>query len=145
MSVYFVESCGLMKIGYSKDPIGRSTTVTRNGTRPDSIPFDAPTTLVGWIPGTMRDEGRLHAQFADHRIEGEWFDLPREVVAPIIWADPCGVDIHRMSATAVIAMNHYRDMTRDEVASHGIPVEAAPREELMAHLDAALSLSARSA
>lgn len=35
--------------------------------------------VLGTIPGTMADEKRLHAKFAQHRVHHEWFHLVPEI------------------------------------------------------------------
>lgn len=39
--------------------------------------------VLAYAPGSFRDEGRLHRQFADHRLEGEWFADCDEVRAAV--------------------------------------------------------------
>ncbi len=44
--------------------------------------------LIAVHDGTMEDERRLHEQFADSRIHGEWFDMTEELfkrLCTIIW------------------------------------------------------------
>lgn len=127
MSVYFVASGPYIKIGYSKDPIHRSTTVTTSGIRPADLPRFTETRLIGWIPGDTRREMAVLVQFADHWVRGEWFDggiLPQ--ARELIWSDSAGVDLERMSAMAVFAADRHPGITREEMATAGIPVEAAP-------------------
>lgn len=134
MSVYFIESGLYMKIGFSKDPFSRDVTVTRNGTRPDDLPFDSDTDMIGWIPGDRKVEKRMHERFAHLRVAGEWFWSEREQAAEIIWADPHGVDIHRMSAQAVFAMHRYPALSRAELEAAGIPVAAVSEREALDNL-----------
>lgn len=55
-----------VKIGWSSiDPNWRREQMQR--TYPETL------VLFGFSPGYMRDEKALHAQFAAHRIRGEWF------------------------------------------------------------------------
>lgn len=130
MSVYFATAGGYMKIGYSKDPIARSTTLTTSGTRPDDLPRATDVTLLGWIPGDTNDEGVVHARFRGNRVKGEWFaDVDVDAVRELIWNHPHGVDVQRMSAWAVFTMDRYPELTRDDLTSRGIPVEARPLEE----------------
>lgn len=138
MSVYFATACGYTKVGYSADPVGRMTTVTRNGTRPADIPFDAPAELLGWIPGERDREAALHREFAASRAGGEWFVLDESEMRDLIWADPHGVDINRMSMLAVCAARKYPSLTRVQLAAAGIPIEAATETEALLAIDAAL-------
>lgn len=126
MSVYFVQAGSYLKIGYSIDPIGRSTTVTTNGKRPVDLPRFADARLIGWVPGDRMTETCWHARFAADHVRGEWFYLDPEVIRPLIWEDPCGVDMQRMSALAVFAADRHPGISRDEIAAAGIPAEASP-------------------
>ncbi|GAB2970063.1 GIY-YIG nuclease family protein [Nocardioides montaniterrae] len=134
MSVYFAESGPYMKIGYSADPAGRMTTVTRNGQRPDDLPFDADADLIGWIPGDRKVERELHQRFASIRVSGEWFWSEREAAVQIIREHPSGVDIHGMSAIAVFLMREHPTATRADLEAIGVQVEAVPLAEAMAIL-----------
>lgn len=139
MSVYFATAGRYTKIGFSDDPIARSTTVTRNGTRPDDLDFLAETQLIGWIPGDQRAERLMHSRFADSRVAGEWFIVDESVVRDLIWSDPRGVDIQRMSAVAVFVMAGNAELTRADVAAAGVHVEAVPVDAAFASVDRALS------
>lgn len=59
-SVYFVRFGDRVKIGFSTDV----------RTRLVAIPHDE---VLAVVPGTIRDEKRCHAAFADLRLTGEWF------------------------------------------------------------------------
>lgn len=131
MSVYFIEAGPYMKIGFSDNPIARSGTVTRLGKRPDDLPFEAEADLIGWIPGDRTTEHEMHKVFAKIRVAGEWFWSERKIVETVIWADPRGVDIHRMSAMAVGAMAKHPTLTRAEVELAGVPLMAASLEEAL--------------
>lgn len=135
MSVYFAEAGGYIKIGYSHDPIGRSATITTSGTRPSDLPRGAGVDLIGWVPGDHWREGSIHAQFVDSRVRGEWFRLDREAMHELIWQDPHGVDLHRMSASAVFCALNYPHFTRDELESAGVRIHAATEAEVFASLD----------
>jgi hypothetical protein len=127
MSVYFAESCGYLKIGYSAEPLHRAESITRLGTRPDDVPHKADVEVIGWIPGDRWIETQMHGRFTDHRVAGEWFvGIDRDEVRRIIWNDPRGVDIARMSFMAVAASLRWPDLTRDELESRGIPIEGRP-------------------
>lgn len=139
MSVYFAEAGGYIKIGYSRDPIGRSATITTSGTRPTDLPRGAEVDLIGWMPGSTWREGAFHAQHIETRVAGEWFRLDREYVHGLIWQDPHGVDLHRMSAIAVFCALKYPHLTRDQLASAGVPIAAVTEAEVFAALDRAAS------
>jgi hypothetical protein len=134
MSVYIIESGPYMKIVFSDNPIARAGTVTRLGKRPDDLPFEADVDLIGWIPGDRKAEAQMHKRFARIRVAGEWFWSEREQVAELIWDDPRGVDMHRMTATAVVNMHRHPDLTRDDIESAGIHLLAVPLEDALDHL-----------
>lgn len=143
MSVYFATSGRYMKIGHSSDPVARSATITRNGTRPDDVEFCAAATLLGWIPGDAAREKQFHSTFADARVAGEWFlGIDEAVARELIWADPYGVDMQRMSALAVLLMVEHPELSRDDLAGAGIQIEATPLGEALASIDRRLSFGA---
>jgi hypothetical protein len=134
MSVYFAQAGRYVKIGYSTNPLGRSTTITTSGTRPDGLPRKADAELIGWIPGNERREGVLHARFVDQRVAGEWFLLNADQVSEIrelIWSDPGGIDMQRMSAMAVLTAAENPEATRDDIAAAGIQIEATSLHEAL--------------
>ena len=124
MSVYFAKSGDYIKIGYSANPAQRAQSITRLATRPAAIKYKDPVELIGWVPGNMWREGVYHAQHIDRRVAGEWFSLDVDYVRELIWQDPRGVDLLRMSAWAVFACIENPDLTRDEIAASGVPVLA---------------------
>lgn len=128
MSVYFAQSGAYVKIGYSADPISRVSTVTTSGARPVDLPRGADARLLGWVPG---DRDALP-------LAGEWFYLDPAVVRALIWADPHGVDVARMSALAVFVACANPDWSRDQIGQAGVRVEAAPWSEALRGLDAVL-------
>jgi hypothetical protein len=138
VSVYFAQAGAYIKIGYSKDPFDRMTTVTRHGRRPADLPRAADADLLGWVPGGRSREAELHRRFADCHVDGEWYYLEPGMVRSLIWSDPAGVDIQRMSALAVLAAHRYEGATRDQIAAWGIPVEAVSEEEAIASLGRAM-------
>lgn len=130
MAVYFAEAGGYIKIGFSVNPVSRVSTITRNGTRPADIPYGVEADLIGWVPGQQWTEGAWHSRYVDHRVVGEWFQgIDRDEIRQLIWANPRGVDAHRMSALAVWTCAANPDLTRDEVAALGIPVEGEQHPE----------------
>lgn len=134
MAVYFAKAGRYTKVGMSADPFQRMGTVTRNGVRPSDLPRAADVELIGWIPGGALREAQLHVQFADQRVAGEWFVLEEPAVRDLIWSDPGGVDIKRMSAMAVLAAHRHHQATRDDIAAAGIRIEAADEDEAMASI-----------
>lgn len=139
MSVYFIEAGPYMKIGFSDNPIQRASTVTHTGKRPDDLPLNAEADLIGWVPGDRKLEREMHKAFAKIRVAGEWFWSERDVAAALIWADPRGVDMHRMSSQAVFAMLKHSTLTRAEVEAAGIAVLAASLEDVLENLFKAAS------
>lgn len=63
--VYFAESGGNVKIGFSKSVNGRVSTLKTGCAEPLRV-------LLA-IPGTDETEAFFHAHFAAHRMQGEWF------------------------------------------------------------------------
>ena len=137
MSVYFARVGRYTKVGYSKNPIARSTTITTTGQRPDDVPRGAEANLIGWVPGGRARESWFHRTFADSRVAGEWFVLDESAVRDLIRDDPRGVDFHGMSAMAVFTMSRNPEVTRDDLAAAGIQVEAVSFEEGMWRMSAA--------
>lgn len=70
-SVYFAETAGRVKIGWS----------TKVATRIAQLQTGSPTPirLLGTTPGGRGLERRLHERFAAWRVSGEWFDLTSEL------------------------------------------------------------------
>ena len=73
--VYFVQSGGdgPIKIGWTQDldrRIGELQTANAH-----------PLRLIGYLPGSMRDEGAMHARFGHLRMEAEWFRNSPEIHA----------------------------------------------------------------
>lgn len=126
MSVYFAAAGPYIKIGYSADPIARASTVTTAGKRPATLPRATPTHLIGWIPGDRAVEAAMHQRFAADHVAGEWFYISADMVRDLIWADPRGVDMRRMSAMAVFTAQARPEATREQMELAGIPVEAKP-------------------
>lgn len=134
MSVYFAEAGPYIKIGYSADPISRVSTITTSGTRPADLPRKAEASLIGWLPGERKEEQDWHRFFSRQRVEGEWFTLDRDVIEDLIWADPFGISIRRMSAIAVFVACKHPNLTREQMALLGIQVEAPPVQEAMSNV-----------
>lgn len=125
MSVYFAQAGPYIKIGYSADPLTRVDSVTISVERPDDLPKGADVDLIGWVGGGRRRESAMHREFARDHVAGEWFYLDRDVVVDLIWADPHGIDFHGMSARAALAARKHPDLTRDQLAQAGVPIECS--------------------
>lgn len=71
--VYFIEAEGSqrIKIGYSKDPDGRIKSLQTGS------PF--PLKLLLAVPANQEKEAELHQQFADLRLDGEWFHAAKRL------------------------------------------------------------------
>lgn len=69
--IYFIETQGRVKIGYSSDPQRRFNNLT----------VGCPTRCVlsAVIEGSMSDEKNVHELFKANRIRGEWFELTPEI------------------------------------------------------------------
>lgn len=144
MSVYFAIAGDYMKIGYSWNPISRASTITTNCARPDDLPRATEVDLIGWVPGGHHREAEFHAKFADKRVAGEWFrGISRDEAAALVWDDPRGCDIQRMSAMAVFAAVRYPNATRDDIEAAGITVLAVSEEEGMRRFNEMFSREAR--
>lgn len=73
--VYFIEADDYIKIGYSRDPIGRLSQIRkRHGVKlPDGLD-PSRARILAVEQGTQSHERRLHDRFAEHRVAGEWFE-----------------------------------------------------------------------
>src|SRR5690606_8409539 len=71
--IYFARRGDLVKIGYSTQPDRRIKTLVHHA----GSEFDE----VVVIPGTKNDERSYHAQFAEHRQEGEWFTTTPQILS----------------------------------------------------------------
>ena len=68
-TVYFVlnADAGQVKIGYTEQPVEKRIRALQTGAGSELA-------LLHTMPGTREDEKALHAQLAEHRATGEWFD-----------------------------------------------------------------------
>lgn len=71
--IYAIESGGLIKLGYSKNPEKRLNKIASD------TPF--PCELLGQWPGTVADELDVHDKFAEERARGEWFRTTPRLLA----------------------------------------------------------------
>jgi len=71
--VYFIETedSAYVKIGFSRDVRKRLATL--------QIAYPCVFRLLGWIPGDLKTERRLHRTLAQHRHNGEWFRNNKDV------------------------------------------------------------------
>jgi hypothetical protein len=74
--VYVLESGGLIKIGYSMDPIYRIRSI--RATSP------VPVSILHQMDGCELDEKNLHKRFSSQRAHGEWFRKEGELAE---WID----------------------------------------------------------
>jgi hypothetical protein len=70
--IYFLWSGNHIKIGYSADPLRRLAELST------SLPLGVRSLVC--VPGTVRDERRLHHALKLHRRKGEWFAATLPVV-----------------------------------------------------------------
>jgi len=73
--VYFFESAGLVKIGWTKNLKGRIEGLATFS--------PLPCVLLGFGPGPKTREGHLHQRFAASHSHGEWFRPSEELRAAI--------------------------------------------------------------
>jgi hypothetical protein len=75
--VYFIETedRAYVKIGFSMDVRKRLATL--------QIAYPCVFRLLGWMPGDLKTEKRLHHTLAQHRHNGEWFRNNKDVRAAI--------------------------------------------------------------
>lgn len=73
MSVYFITAreVGMVKIGCAYEPHRRLAYMQT------ASPVEL--TLEAMLPGAYQEERGLHAQFAEHRVRGEWFKIVPEI------------------------------------------------------------------
>ena len=69
--IYFMESAGRVKIGYSENPVRRVAAL--------STASPMPCTLIGVTEGDRAAESAIHERFKAHRRNREWFDFHREI------------------------------------------------------------------
>ena len=77
MSVVYVmrraDGVGPVKIGCTKYPVQRLAQ--------QQLWSPEPLEIIGTAPGGFKDEGRLHREFAEYRLHGEWFEASCQVLA----------------------------------------------------------------
>lgn len=73
--VYFIRGGEFVKIGIAQDAEERLNAIQTTS------PF--PLSLLGWVPGRLADEARIHEELSDYRAHGEWFRATPEVLETI--------------------------------------------------------------
>lgn len=74
MTVYFIEDGDAVKIGYTKDKNPDKRLRALQTANPRKL------RVLGFIPGGVEVENRIHSELASYRLEGEWFELCRPVL-----------------------------------------------------------------
>jgi len=69
--VYFIEGAGLIKIGVADDVDRRFNSIKTMS--------PLPLTLIGYMPGDITIEAKLHGRFSEYRRHGEWFVDCKEI------------------------------------------------------------------
>lgn len=127
MSVYFIETGDLIKIGYSNDVRSRVRSVI--ATQREGGKF------LGCMPGDRSIEQHLHRRFAEHREYGEWFRRNPDLEAIII-ALTSGVYPEDEKAKASDRLMLQEERYAEEAAYflrhwfHGISPEASHYEDM---------------
>lgn len=70
--VYFIEAGDLVKIGVTKDVTKRLASLQTGS--------PARLNMIGFIPGTDKEEKELHRKFSSHRSHGEWFKKTNDLI-----------------------------------------------------------------
>lgn len=74
--IYFLMSDMYIKIGLSSDPLVRTRGI-RGGSdiaeKPADLDFQK-LECIGWFPGTLREEKRLHQKYAPYKAAGEYYN-----------------------------------------------------------------------
>lgn len=95
MSIYFIRSSGLIKIGYSQDVRRRVGQVIANQLGGGEY--------LGYMAGDRIVERHLHDRFAAHRQFGEWFRVNDDLIQLIgIVADPGYPDSEKRDPKSVL-------------------------------------------
>ncbi|VXC06763.1 GIY-YIG nuclease family protein [Aeromicrobium sp. 9AM] len=131
MSVYFASVGLYMKVGYSKDPVGRAASLTTGKAqyRPADIERGAHADLIGWFPGDHAAERAAHMALGRKHVMCEWFiDCP-EVRDYLRYQDDA-VLVHELSALALLAV------------LRGLPVADAATTYPLGSMDEALDAMA---
>lgn len=79
--VYFLRNGKYIKVGYTATgTMSRLETIKKSGgvIIPRGMDFTR-TTLIGDMPGDMKDERAIHKRFAAIRVAGEWFEATPEL------------------------------------------------------------------
>lgn len=84
--VYFMrraDGVGPVKIGCTKFPVQRLAA--------QQLWSPEPLEIVASAEGSFKDEARLHREYADYRLHGEWFEASRPVLALLARVNATGV------------------------------------------------------
>jgi hypothetical protein len=125
MSVYFAAAGGYVKVGYSTNVIQRMWSLSGSDytKRPADLPRAAKIELIGWFPGTKRDELLAHAALNDHWVDGEWY-RDNATVRSYLTDQPEAILVAELSARALFAV--LDGVPRDEAkALYPLGCEAA--------------------
>ena len=123
MSVYFAESNGYVKIGYSASVMQRMASLPSDySKRPKDLPRHSTVTLIGWFPGTKRDELLAHAAMNDHWADGEWY-RDCEAVRSYLASQPEALVVADVSAQAMFAVLNGASV-HDATQDHPLVIEA---------------------
>lgn len=117
--IYYIACTATMhcKIGFTAgDPIKRMRGLQTGA--------PAPLVLLAVHPGTMEDERKLHEQFAEHCVHGEWFAPSEQLlerVSLVTWiaakqAIACDAEVPDWVRTGLITMNEMNPLPEDLAA-----------------------------
>lgn len=131
-AVYFVQAGdgGPIKIGYTSSRVADRVAALQTG-NPCRLE------IVAVAPGSMEDESRAHAMFAQCRLHGEWFAPGPELMAfidgirfavppsPSPIAEPSRIDDHAAEYAYLWSLHHRATVLLDEARLYGLPAGAA--------------------
>lgn len=104
MTVYFAASGDYIKVGFSINVLQRTASLQGDYcNRPGDLSRDAHVEVLGWFPGTKRDELLAHAALNDHWAAGEWY-LDHPDVHDYLAAQPDALITSELSARAMFAV-----------------------------------------
>lgn len=87
-SVYFIESAGLVKVGYSGTPRKRLQGLINS--------TGAPVHILAVAPGSWFRERHLHSLLSESRHHSEWFGPTMELIAWVRAAQKAGPEWHSL-------------------------------------------------
>lgn len=77
--VYFIQCGNFIKIGCSANPEERVNQLRRGGKALRPSVWEGNPFLIGYVPGTKKDERGLHTDFKNLHDRGEWFRAAPEL------------------------------------------------------------------